>query len=89
MKHIDSDRLLQNQIEQYKLDEFKAQSAQKIQEMPTYNLQFATVEQTYKRPVVPMKQVKYVNKIMGTERLVKAPDIEIDGVSSYRMQYFK
>ena len=57
--------------------------------MPTYNLQFATVEQQYKRPVVPMKQVKYVNKIMGTERLVKAPDIEIDGVSSYRMQYFK
>ena len=57
--------------------------------MPTHNLQFSIQEQETKRAVVPMKAVTFKNNIMGIERVVKAPDVEIEGVSSYRLHYFK
>ena len=42
--NLDTDQILQSQIDQYKLEEFKAQNIERQRKLPNFNLQFALSE---------------------------------------------
>jgi hypothetical protein len=87
MKYVDTDRLLQYQVEQFKMKEFRAKSH--LSEINTKNAQFALQEGQRELARIPRRPVEIKNAIIGSSQTVQPPDITIEGASSFELDYWK